>query len=219
MNNNNIYSKVFMWLFIGLLVTFGVGYLTLLLAYNNASFASLIFSNGSYWVIFIAEIIVAMVLGVKVYKLPGNTVKALYIGYCALTGLTFSAIFAIFNLTSIIYVFLVTSLILGAFSWLGKSLKIDLRKIGIYLLMSLIGIIILELINIFWANSALNMFACIVSIIVFMIYISYDIQKIDRLMTTNIPEENIAIMGAFNLYLDFINIFINLLKILGKNRD
>ena len=57
------------------------------------------------------------------------------------------------------------------------------------------------------------------SIIVFMIYISYDIQKIDRLMTTNIPEENIAIMGAFNLYLDFINIFINLLKIFGKNRD
>jgi hypothetical protein len=217
--DNQIYSKVFTWLFVGLLVTFGVGYLTLELAISNETFFNLIFSTGGYWFIAIAEIVIAIYLSARIYKMQGSTAKILYLAYCALTGLTFSALFVIFDVVSIIYVFLATAIIFGVFALIGKNTKIDLSKLGIYLFMALLGIIILEVINIFWANSTLDMVVCIVALIVFVGYIAYDMQKIKRLSMANIPEENLAIIGAFNLYLDFINIFIRLLELFGKRRD
>lgn len=215
---NGIYSKVFMWLFIGLLVTFGVGYLTLLLVVNNYNFASFIFGSG-YWLISIIEIIIALVLGARIQNIKNSTAKVLYIAYSALTGLTFSSIFIVFQLSSIIYVFLATAIIFGLFALLGKTTNVDFSKIGIYLFMALLGIIILEVINIFWTNNSLDMLLCIVSLIVFVIYIAYDMQKVKRLENTSIPEDNVAIIGAFDLYLDFINIFIRLLQLFGKRND
>lgn len=215
---NEIYGNLFTWLFIGLLVTFGVAYLTLNMVMNNYDFAYFIFGGG-YWIIAILEIAIALILGVRIYKMQGSIAKILYLAYCALTGLTFSSIFIVYELASIIYVFLATSLIVGVFAFIGKTTKMDLSKIGIYLFMSLLGIIILEIINIFMANNNLDMLLCIISLVVFIIYIAYDIQKIKRLSTLDIPEENLAIIGAFNLYLDFINIFIRLLQFFGKRND
>ena len=216
---NEILSKIFKWLFLGLLVTFGVAYITLVNVVNNYNLARTLFSGGTYWIIAIIEIVIAIILGTRIYKMKGSTAKILYLAYSALTGLTFSTIFIAYELTSIIYVFLATSLILGIFSYIGKNTNIDLTKFGTYLLMSLIGIIILEVINIFWMNNTLNMILCIVSIILFMIYIAYDIQKVKMLSSMGVPEENLAIMGAFQLYLDFINIFIKLLRLFGNRRD
>ncbi len=216
---NEIFSKVFRWLFIGLLVTFGVAYLTLVNVINNYNLAVKLFSGGTYWLIAIAEIVIALILGVRIYKMKGSTAKVLYLLYCALTGLTFSTIFIAYELSSIIYVFLATAIILGIFSYFGKNTKIDLTKFGTYLFMALIGIIILEIINIFLLNNTLNMILCIVSLVVFMMYIAYDIQKVKLLSSMGVPEENLAIMGAFQLYLDFINIFIRLLQLFGNRRD
>lgn len=217
--DNEIFSKIFRWLFVGLLVTFGIAYITLVNVMNNYNLAVKLFSGGTYWLIAIAEVVIALILGVRIYKMKGSTAKVLYLLYCALTGLTFSTIFIAYQLTSIIYVFLATAIILGIFSYFGKSTKIDLTKFGTYLFMSLIGIIILEIINIFWLNSTLNMILCIVSLVVFMMYIAYDIQKVKLLSSMGVPEENLAIMGAFRLYLDFINIFIRLLQLFGDRRD
>ena len=216
---NEIFSKVFRWLFIGLLVTFVVAYLTLVNVINNYNLAVRLFSGGTYWLIAIAEIVIALILGVRIYKMKGSTAKVLYLLYCALTGLTFSTIFIAYELSSIIYVFLATAIILGIFSYFGKNTKIDLTKFGTYLFMALIGIIILEIINIFLLSSNLNMILCIVSLVVFMMYIAYDIQKVKLLSSMGVPEENLAIMGAFQLYLDFINIFIRLLQLFGNRRD
>lgn len=216
--NKEIYSKVFTWLCLGLLITFGVGYLTMLIAVNNLDFAKFIFGSG-YFIIAIIEIVIAISLGARIHKMKGSTAKMLYIAYSALTGLTFSSIFIVYNLTSIIYVFLATAIIFGLFAFLGKTTNIDLSKIGIYLFMALLGIIILEVINIFWTNNNLNMLLCIVSLVVFVIYIAYDMQRIKRLASSNLPEDNIAIIGAFDLYLDFINIFIRLLQLFGRNDD
>ena len=216
---NEIFGKVFRWLFIGLLVTFVVAYLTLVNVINNYNLAVRLFSGGTYWLIAIAEIVIALILGVRIYKMKGSTAKVLYLLYCALTGLTFSTIFIAYELSSIIYVFLATAIILGIFSYFGKNTKIDLTKFGTYLFMALIGIIILEIINIFLLNNTLNMILCIVSLVVFMMYIAYDIQKVKLLSSMGVPEENLAIMGAFQLYLDFINIFIRLLQLFGNRRD
>ena len=124
-----------------------------------------------------------------------------------------------FELESILVVFLVTSLLFGIFALIGKTTKIDLSKIGTFLLIGLLGIIILEIINIFVMSSSLDMFACIVSIIIFLGFIAWDMQKVKRLNESGENSDNMAIICAFELYLDFINVFIDLLRLFGKSKD
>ena len=149
-------------------------------------------------------------------KMESTLTKVLYIGYAALTGLTLSSIFIVYELTSIIWIFLASALVFGIFSLLGKSDKFDLSHYGIYLFIALLGSIILEVINIFLMNQTLNIILCITVLCIFVVYVAYDIQKIIKYYDDT---DNMAIIGAFNLYLDFINIFIRLLQLFGKNRD
>ena len=144
-----------------------------------------------------------------------NVACGLYIGYTALTGLTFSSIFIVYEVSSIIYVFLATSLVFLVFSIIGKRMNVDLRKMGIYLFVLLIAVIVLEIINIFIMNQTLDMVSCILGLCIFVGYIAYDVRKIEYYADS----DNMAIIGAFNLYLDFINIFIRLLQLFGKRRD
>ena len=142
--------------------------------------------------------------------------KILYVVYTILTGLTFSSIFIVYEMTSIIFVFLATSIIFLIFSVLGKNSKINLRKFGIYLFVGLLSILILSLINIFVMNNTLDMLLCIVGVIIFVGYVYYDINKIVNYYDDT---DNMAVVGAFNLYLDFINIFLKLLRLFGKERN
>ena len=215
---NEIFSKVFRWLFIGLLVTFGVAYLTLVNVINNYNLAVRLFSGGTYWLIAIAEVVIALILGVRIYKMKGSTAKVLYLLYCALTGLTFSTIFIAYELSSIIYVFLATAIILGIFSYFGKNTKIDLTKFGTYLMIALFEIIICALINMFVGGSTFAIIICSISILVFMGFTAYDVQKILSLQGV-IEEDNLAIYGALQLYLDFINLFLDILRLFGNSRD
>lgn len=214
--NNNFLSKVFMNMFIGLLVTF----LTSYIVSTNYNLMYLLYGNGTYWIIVIAEILVAVFLSARIHKMKGITAAILYFLYAVLTGLSFSGIFIVYSLESIIWIFLATSIVFGIFAFIGKTTKIDLSKVGTFLIMGLVCIIILEIVNIFLLSSSLNLVLCVFGIIVFMGFIAYDIQKILLLARNQfIPEENLAIIGAFELYLDFINIFIRLLQLFGKGRD
>ena len=94
-------------------------------------------------------------------------------------------------------------------------MNINLRKLGIYLIILLLGTILLSFINLFIMNQTLNIVTCIIALAIFVAYIAYDIRKLEYYEDT----ENMAIIGAFDLYLDFINIFIRLLELFGKNRD
>jgi len=214
--NNNFLSKVFMNMFIGLLVTF----LTSYIVSTNYNLMYLLYGNGTYWILVIAEILVAVFLSARIHKMKGITAAILYFLYAVLTGLSFSGIFIVYSLESIIWIFLATSIVFGIFAFIGKTTKIDLSKVGTFLIMGLVCIIILEIVNIFLLSSSLNLVLCVFGIIVFMGFIAYDIQKILLLARNQfIPEENLAIIGAFELYLDFINIFIRLLQLFGKGRD
>lgn len=212
---NDFISKVFINLFIGLLVTFLAGYII-----STNVQATLFFCSGSMpWILAIIEIIIAIILPVRIQKMSGTTAKILYFLYAALTGLTFSSIFIVFEISSIIWIFLITAILFGIFALIGKTTKIDLSRFGIYLFMGLIGILILSLINVFIYNNTLNMVGCAIGIIVFLGYVAYDMQKIYRLNYYNLSEDNMATIGAFNLYLDFINIFLDLLRLFGKVND
>lgn len=213
MENNQIFTKVFMWMFIGLLITFGVGYYVSL----NANMLYNIFSKY-YLVLAIIEIGVAIFLSVRIRKLKPMTAKILYLLYTFLTGLTFSSIFIVYKVTSIIFVFGISAAIFGLFAFLGYVTKMDLSKLSIYLLMAIIGVMLCSIINMFVKSEAFNFGLVVAGLLIFIIYIAYDIQAIKR-DTLNIPEEeNLAIFGAFQLYLDFINVFIRLLQLFGDRK-
>ena len=211
---NNIYSKVYLWLFIGLLVTFLTGIYTS----TNDDALSVIFNKGYYWIFVVAELGVAIFLSVRIRKMNPTTAKICYLLYTFLTGLTFSSLFVVYKLTSIIIVFGITAGLFLLFAVIGRYTKLDLSRLGTYLLMLLFGIIICALVNLFLGNTLVDTTISIVSMIIFLGYIAYDIQKIQR-MEGFIDDENLAVLGAFELYLDFINVFIDLLRLFGDSKD
>ena len=212
LNTQQLFSKIYMWLCLGLLITFGVGYFV----QENVSLLSFIFSNNLYFFIIIAEVILALVLSVRIHKMSSKTATALYLFYTALTGLTFSSIFVVYELQSIIYVFLVTALILFVFGLIGYKTNLDLSKLGTILFIGLIAVILLSIVSIF--VEGLNLGLTILSLIIFIGYIAYDVQMIKRRLYYADNDDSLAIYGAFQLYLDFINVFIDLLRLFGKER-
>ena len=188
LESNKLFSKVFFWMFIGLAITFGIGY------YVSVNPNMLFNIFGSYyWLLVIAELIVVIVLSARIRKMK--------------------------PLTAIIFVFGITSLIFLIFAAIGYFTKIDLTKLGIYLFMALLGVIICSIINIFIGSAGFNFGLTVACLIIFIIYIAYDIQIIKRNLYMIEEEDNLAIYGALQLYLDFINIFLRLLQLFGRSRD
>lgn len=207
---NRVYSKTFLWMFIGLLVTF----LTGLYTSNNIDALSVIFTKGGYWVLVILEIVLAIFLGVRIHKMNPTTAKIVFLLYAFISGLTFSALFIVYKVSSIIMVFGVTSALFLIFALIGRYTKIDLSKIGTFLLMMLFGVIILSIISVFVPG--LNLMVAIIGLVVFLGYVAYDVQMIKK-RAEYLDEDNAAIISAFELYLDFINVFVDLLRIFGDS--
>ena len=212
--SNKIFSKVFMWMFIGLAITFGIGYYVSI----NPNMLFNVFGSY-YWVLLIAEIVVVIWLSARIRKMKPMTAKILFCLYSFLTGLTFSSIFVVYKISSIIYVFGITALIFLIFALIGYFTKIDLTKLGTYLFMALLGVIICSIINIFVGSAKFDLGITIVCLLIFIAYIAYDIQIIKRNLYLIPEEDNLAIYGALQLYLDFINIFLRLLQLFGRSRD
>ena len=211
---NNLYSKMFMWMFVGLLTTFLVGYYVS----TNENMIYNIFATKFYWVIYIAEIVTVIVLSARILKMSKNGAIFGFLLYSFLSGLTFSSIFITFKISSIIFIFLITALVFLIFALIGYFTKIDLTKLGIILFMGLMGILIASIINIFVQSQTFDLILVIIGIIVFIGYIAYDINKVKRL-EGQLDEDKLSIIGALELYLDFINLFIRLLQLFGKNKD
>ncbi|MBE6150753.1 MAG: Bax inhibitor-1/YccA family protein [Firmicutes bacterium] len=209
---NQFLSKVFLWLGIGLFVSFGLGYAITL----DVDLLFTLIDN--FTIITILEIVIAIVFSLMLNKLSDTVAKILYLVYSALTGVTFSVIFMAFEMSSILWVLLATAIIFGVFALIGSKLKIDLSGFGTFLLIALFGMIILSLINMFVLDAALDMTICFVSILIFSGFITYDINRILKLSKFQI-EEKYAVFWAFQLYLDIINIILDLLSLGGKRKD
>lgn len=212
---NKLFAKIFMWMFIGLLVTFGVGYYVS----TDEIMIENIFASSWYWIIWIIEIIVVIVLSARIRKMSSMTAKVLFLLYSGLTGLTFSSIFILYEITSIMYVFLITSVICLVFGLIGYYTKLDLTKLSTFLFMALLGVLIASLINVFIGSETFDLGICILAIVIFIGYMAYDVYMLKHGMYGIETEDNLAIYGAFQLYLDFINIFIRLIQLFGKRND
>lgn len=215
MELKNVFPKVFLWLFVGLFVTFATGFYVS----TNPNMLYNIFSTNAYWFIFIAEILVVIFLSARIQKMSSTTAIFAYLGYSVLSGLTFASIFVLFTVPSIMLTFGVTSLLFLIFGLFGYFTKADLSKWGMILLLGLFGVIVMSLVNIILHVETVDFVISVVAVIIFVGYIAYDIQKIKRLSTSIEDENKLAIIGALELYLDFINLFIHLLEILGNGKD
>ena len=215
MNLNNVFKKVYTWMFIGLLLTFATGYFVS----TNENMVYKIYSTSLYWILAVIEIILVIVLSARIGKMNITTSRIMFLTYSFVSGLTFSSIFIAYNMSSIIFVFLISALLFLIFAILGYVTKLDLTSVGTFLLMALIGIVICSIINIFVGNGTFEIVICSISILIFLGFTAYDVNKIKQLQDIYPDEDSLAIVGALEFYLDFINIFLDLLRIVANNRD
>ncbi len=215
MEENKLISKSFLWMCIGLLVTFVTGFGVA----GNERMLENIFSGSTFWIFVVLEFVLVIVLSWRCMKMSPTAAKICFIIYAFVSGLTFSSIFVVYELTSVIMVFLVSSVIFGVMAFIGYKTNTDLSKLGFYLMMALIGVIIVSVINIFIGSNGLEMILSIICVLLFIGITAYDVQKIKALEGSGLPEDNLAIYGALELYLDFINIFLDILRIFADNKD
>ena len=214
--SNAIMKRVYLRMFIGLLVS---AFCALGVA-SSPTALSLFFGNSvMYILLFVAMIAMAWILPSRMSRMRSSTVLGLFILFSAMMGITLAPIFLVYNLGSIISTFFITAGTFGAMSVYGYFTKSDLSKISTYLIMALFGLIIASLVNMFVANSTLDWIISIVGVLVFVGLTAWDTQTIKRLAQTEMDpsmSDKLATIGAMNLYLDFINMFLYLLRLLNS---
>lgn len=215
MEDNKLISKSFLWMCIGLLVTFVTGFGVA----SNERMLENIFNGNTFWLFVVLEFILVIVLSWRCMKMSPVAAKICFILYAFVSGLTFSSIFVVYDIASIMMVFLVSSVIFGVMAFIGYKTNVDLTKLGFYLMMGLIAVIIVSVINIFIGSNGLEIALSIICVLLFIGITAFDVQKIKSLEGSGLLEDNLAIYGALELYLDFINIFIDLIRIIGENKD
>ena len=214
MLNNKLFSKIFMYLALGLLISFGVGYGVS----TNEELIFNVFSKYYIWIIII-ELVLAFSLSIFIRKLSKTMTTIFYIAYSFFTGLTLSSIFIAYEMYSIIFIFLITSVIFVALAVYGYTTEKDITKFGTILFFGLIGVVIMTLLNlIIFKSSSMDIIISIVSMLIFTCFIAYDVNVIKRGFY-KLDEDKLAVYGAFQLYLDFINLFLDLLRLFGKGKD
>jgi FtsH-binding integral membrane protein len=218
---NEFIRSVYNWMAIGLGVT---GFIAFYVA-NSPSMRNLIFGNQLlFFGLIIAELALVFTLSARIQKMQASTGTALFLLYSALNGATLSFIFLVYTSSSITSTFFICAATFVACSVYGWTTKRDLTSLGGFMMMGLIGIIIASLVNIFFRSSAMSMIISYIGVFVFVGLTAYDTQYIKNMAITQPADLEAgvirkgAIIGALKLYLDFINLFLMLLRILG-NRE
>jgi hypothetical protein len=215
---NNTIKRVYLNMTLGLLVTAFVS----MFCAGSYGYLSFILSNSwAMWGLVIAQFGVVIGLSAGINKLSGAAATALFYVYAVLTGMTFSTLFLVYTATSIAKTFFITAAVFGAMSIYGYFTNKDLTRAGSFLVMALIGLVIVSLINMFVRSSQLDWIVSFVGVLIFIGLTAWDTQKI-KMMAMQMPESSsgrLAAIGALSLYLDFINIFLYLLRFFGNNRD
>jgi FtsH-binding integral membrane protein len=217
---SNFMYKVYGWMTVGLSITAFTAYSI----YDQKALFQAIFQNKLlFFGILIAQIVVVIALSTLINKINFFFAATGFIVYSTLVGVTLSVIFAVYNIQSIYLVFGLTAGIFLIMALYGYATKADLTSVGNLFLMLLFGIILCSLVNIFVRSAMFDYVISFISVIVFTGLIAYDVQKIKHLaiemQNRNESMGKIAIIGALTIYLDFINLFLNLLNLLGKRRD
>ncbi len=210
--------RVYNFMMMGLVVTGGVAFAVS----TNHELMVTLFGSPLKWVVMLAPLAFVMVLSFGINRLSTGTAQLVFWGYCAAMGLSLSAIFMVFTGASIARVFFITAGMFGAMSLWGYTTKRDLTGMGSFLMMGVFGIMIAGIANIFIGSSALQFAVSVITVLVFTGLTAYDTQNIKESYAENVGREGnlkLALIGALQLYLDFINIFISMLQLLGDSKE
>lgn len=218
MSTNNFFQKIYSWMFLGLLISAILAVLT-----TSSTIAQLMVYNPlSFFGLIIAELVFVFILSARIGKIKTSTAKTLFILYSAFNGLTLSAIFFAYNIGTITLAFVVTAGMFGALSLYGITTKKDLSNIGPILFMGLIGLVLALLLNLFFQSSLTDLILAWIGVVIFTGLTAYDTWKIKSGKFEWIKQagnaEKASIVGALQLYLDFVNLFLSILRILGRKR-
>lgn len=214
---STVMKSVYLRMTFGLLVTAIVA----LLGFSRGFLQFMLTHSIVYWGLFIAEIAIVLVISTRITKMQSSTATALFYLFAIVNGLALCPIFAIYTGASIAKTFFICAGTFGAMSVYGYTTKSDLSKMGSLLIMALFGLIICSIVNIFWANSTFEWIISFVGVAIFIGLTAWDTQQIKR-MAEIMPASttgHIATLGALSLYLDFINLFLYLLRFFGNSRD
>ena len=212
--------KVYTWMTLALAVTGLTAYYCSL----NFEVINAIASNSLvFWGLIIAQLGAVLYLSVRINNMSLTTAGIVFLLYAVLTGVTFSFIFLVYTIGSITSTFFITAGTFGAMSLVGYFIKKDLSAIGRFLIMALIGLIIASIVNIFLQSSGLTLICTYAGVLIFSGLTAYDTQKIKQMFLMHGAEMNestmkLALMGSLTLYLDFINLFLYLLRIFGDRK-
>lgn len=214
LSEQELFSKVFGWMALAL----GITTLVSIIAIQTKLVIPIITNPIIFYGLLIGELIMVWILSGKIQTMSTQKAKLIFFSYSALNGLTFSAIFLAYTSTSIVSTFAIAAGIFSFMAIYGYQTEQDLTSFGSYALMGLIGVIIASIVNIFLNSSMLYWIITYAGVIIFTGLVAYDTQKIKRIAQNGMSSDKAALLGALSLYLDFINLFIYLLRIFGKRK-
>jgi FtsH-binding integral membrane protein len=212
-------TKVFGWMSVALAITGAMAMYTA----TSESLLSFVFgSKITFFGLIILELVLVGFLSARIRRMNASTATAIFVGYSLLNGLTLSSIFLVYTSSSIATTFFITAGTFAVFALVGYTTKTDLTRLGSLLFMAVIGIIIASVVNMFLGSSQLDYIISFVGVLVFTGLVAYDTQKIKEMNIIGNEgtdeDRKEAIMGALTLYLDFINLFIFLLRLFGDRK-
>lgn len=212
--------RVYLWMTVGVLLTAIVSLLTV----TTPALTNLLFNPFVVWGALIGELVLVIVLSAAINRLSSTVAALLFIAYAGLLGFSLAGIFFVYNLGSIAMAFLSASALFGVMTVAGFVTRADLTKFGTYLGIGLIGLIIAMVINIFVNSTVLELAVSLIGIVIFTGLTAYDTQKIARMAKDPALQQEgemlgkVSILGALALYLDFVNLFLLLLRLFGRRR-
>jgi FtsH-binding integral membrane protein len=208
----SVYNNMGIGLVISSIISYVIG--------TNEALASMVFGGPQAYLFIFAPLISVFALAFGIEKLSAATARLAFFGFAALMGISLSSIFLTYQLGSIFQVFLITAIMFGGMSLYGYTTKRDLTSMGSFLIMGLWGLVIASIINLFMQNSMMQLVIAAVGVIVFTGLTAYDTQKIKEIYYATSGEQRTkaGIMGALNLYLDFVNLMVSLIQLLGQRK-
>ncbi len=216
-NLQSIMRQVYIWMGLGTLLTAAVAYVTVNSALVHLTANPVILIGAM-----VAELALVMGISFGFNRISALTATMLFLLYAALNGFTLSVILMAFTTASIVGAFVATGALFGAMSIIGYTTHIDLSKFGTFLMMALIGLLIAMVVNIFIASGPLDLIISVIGVLLFTALTAYDTQRIGRMAAQMDAQgeagAKLSIFGALKLYLDLINLFLFMLRLIGRRR-
>jgi FtsH-binding integral membrane protein len=206
-----VYNNMFLAVLVSMAVSWSVS--------TSPEIMQFLFTGFTKWIVMLSPLVAILLLSFGIEKLTKTQAVAALYGFATLMGISFAIIFVVYTATSIVSAFMGAAILFGTMSLYGYFTKRDLTSMGQFMIIGLIAIIIASVVNIFIGSSTMAMVVSAIAIIIFLGLTAYDTQRIREMVSQDGYHHNAEILGALSLYMNFINLFLNLLQLFGNRNE